>query len=542
MKQKILREFALINESTDAQFGSLQKQVASLAKKQIDQVNKSEKEFMESKNRSIDGIESLKTSFSQKPDVDKDDLFLFSTAPQRETFNAQIALLEGASKGLEALHNLQNVANSVKAQAEQEEKSLEEFIIFVRIRDVKNEKSLTRLASELLETQVEDFAKGANITVEEARANGQEIFLSPLKRIIKIEVFGTYASLYKGATYERLKKMSVVLDKHGIKNRIASKSVMECVEKDKTVESCLTKTDNVMPKTKKEIEKKFKLQRTLKSLGIFLAVLIAFFCVSGMDAIEEFISKSAFLKEYEEMILTLIYPAMLVLIIASIVSRSTVNKKEQRVQEKYQQYCIQLIEEYLENHYYKLLFDLTNDYYQSYKDHYFEKRKNLVKQMYDFQKYILEEMDNCVQLFVKCFAPCLPNGLLDNERLLNTIIRVMREGRASEYKEARARAEEIMEREDNARRQEEYYRDRAEKDEAQREAVLDSQRNMERYAAEQARAAQRAAEAQARVAEAQERAAEYAKDAAKNSEKMLDIERDREIREKDEYWRRKTNT
>lgn len=214
---------------------------------------------------------------------------------------------------------------------------------------------------------------------------------------------------------------------------------------------------------------------------------------------------------------------MLGFLVCAIILRGMVNKEKKNELEKCRKYCNKLCVEYFKK-YWRLLAELSNEYYKLCEIDYFEKSEQTIKEMLQFKAYLEEEAENIKLLIADCFNNRMPNGLIENELLLDTIVKVMEECRASEYKEARTIAENLIEKEQIMRQQTEYLADKARKDNKHRQAVMNSQLRMEKHAEEQAEAARRSAEAASRAAAAQEKAATYAKDAAESSQKLLDLE------------------
>ncbi len=534
-KSAVLKKYKQIGKDLEGQRSVLKKEVNELAKKNIEQTKSDDESFYSNKQKSLENIDRIKNALVEKKrlleesNINKDDVFLFSNAPQKETYNLQLQILRSVSSGLKTAQAVKERAEGEETFAKNRRKKINEFYFFVKIKDVKKIKNLSKILEDIFKLDLDYYVKYDNIPIENIKAGKDDLMSFNRKYLIKIqeipkdkEMVG-YASFLRNTRYTYCQKLSEIFNKYGIENFIISEKVMEKIDANKVVDSNLTQCSKIENEAKKSIEKEYKAKKIIRNLLLFLAIAVIVVCVPGMDGIEKMIENSESLKPYYDIIMTAIYPVLLGTLVFTITFRCMVNTEKKNELEKCQKYCDGLFGEYFKK-YYKLLVKLSNEYYAVCKTDYFEKSEQMIKEMLQFKAFLVEESENIKLLLSACFKNSMPNGLIENELLLDTIVKVMEEGRASEYKEARTIAEGLIEKEQIMRQQTEYLVDKARKDDEHRKAVMNSQLRMEKHAEEQAEAARRSAEAASRAAEAQEKAAAYAKNTAESSQKLLDLE------------------
>ncbi len=557
-KSAVLKKYKQINKDLEGQRSNLKQSVSELATKNIEETKTNEDSFYSNKQKAFENTNRIKSALIEKKrlleesNISTDNVFLFSEAPRKETYNLQLQILKAVSSGLKTVQTIKERAEAEETFAENRRKKLDEFSLFVKQKEIKKIKDKSKILSDIFVAE-EDYCNDlfelssiANSSEKDKLSAKNEIDKVKLMKDIKAKLMPLYRDAFKnvenwndtkgfvtfivGITYRRCKKLSEVFNKYGIENYIISNNVKDIVDNNDNNENVnviyekrFFKTVEIRNAAKKSIEKEYKVKKVFRNLLLFLAIALIVFCVPNMHVIEETIANNEFLNQYADVIMTAIYPTMLGFLVFTIILRGMLNTEKKYELEKCHKYCNVLCAEYFKK-YYKLLAELSNEYYELCKTDHFEKSERMIKEMLQFKAIFEEESEKVRQLLVDCFKNSMPNGLIENELLIDTIVKAMEEGRATEYKEARTIAESIIEKEQIMRQQTEYLVDKARKDDEHRRAVMNSQLRMEKHAEEQAEAARRSAEAASRAAAAQEKAATYAKDAAESSQKLLDLE------------------
>lgn len=534
-KSAILKRYGYISEDLEDQYDVIKQEVGKIVSKNIKEIKTNEESFYSNKKDAIKSIERLKDTLLEKKhsfeenNISNDTVFLFSEASQKETYNRQLQILKSASDGLKTVQTIKHHAESEGTFIKNRRKEISEFNFLVKIKDVKKLKDISKILEDIFKLDIEYYVKYDNISIENVKSAKDDLMSMQRKVLEQIQKFpqeqeiAVFASFMRNTRYSYCQSLSEIFNKYDIENCIHSTNVDELFENNKVVNANFTQCSKIENDAQKSIRKRYGVKKFFRKLFLFLAIALACVCVMGGDAIEKLITQNVFLSQYEDVILSAMYPALIANIIMMIILRCHINTEKKLELSKCQKYCDELCTEYFKK-FHKLQSELSGEYYELCKNDYFEKSEQMIQEMSQFKVYLEEEAEKVKQLLVTCFTNSMPNGLLERERLLDTIIRVMEQGRATEYKEARVIAEGILENERIRRQQTEYLTDKARKDEEHRRAVMDSQLRMEKHAEEQAEAARRSAEAASRAAEAQEKAASYAKDTAESSQKLLDLE------------------
>jgi|GEM_PF-3322012 len=489
-------------------------------------------------------IKTVSADVFYELNIKKEDLFLFDQGLDKNmVYKTQLLVLEHADKCIESINALIQLKNMVDGGIKQFKEPLTEFCIYISPRDLSKSEQITDIINELTNETLPDLAETLEMREEEILPTARDTITKQINIAKKLtdELYVPFDSATRG----QLLKAKKVFDKYKISNHITH-TVTDNVIKDQKVLNALH--DSSIPEIKKRKEQALK-KTTEKKLMVKTIVRILTVVLYIVSFGVLILFDDALAKGWPDVAPTVfalstfvVCPA--VFIITGIFG-GKIKRKERQELKKLSEEMKRKVEEY-DKKYYDMFFDVADDYYERTKEGYFDKQELLVKTMREVKRQIQSAIENLQKGFRENSKKYLPDGLIDNPRVLKTVIEVMKEGRASEYKAARSIAADIIEAEDRRDRETRYLADKAAKDEIHRRKVLASQARAESAAKEQAAAARRAAEAQERAAVAMlnsQRSAEgYAKEQAESMQKLLEIEKNREIREEEMYWRNKTNT
>lgn len=164
----------------------------------------------------IDKIKQMmsgKKSIIEKENLDKDSLFLFSTAPAKITYDAQLSVLKMASTGLDSAQSINDAALRIKYRDENLHTLSNRFSLYVKTESVNRKyKEAEKILNDVF--GIEEYHLVYNLE----------------KHISGFDLYITNMSFFK------CQKISEGFSKCGIENYMVANEIKEIVDENKNID------------------------------------------------------------------------------------------------------------------------------------------------------------------------------------------------------------------------------------------------------------------------------------------------------------------
>lgn len=465
-KSRVICQYEQLEAELNNQRPALKRAIADIAEKNIKETKIDNASFYTNKESIRENVEKLKYALRESEmikkleenNITKNDVFLFSKVSEDITYDLQLSILEGTYTALTAIDAITKGAEGEETFTQNRREKIDEFCLFVDSDDIIRLRDKNAIVNDLFTADLEYHEQylGLSVTdpskIDEIKSNLIKLYKDSIKNIEFLAEYEYYLDdndiPFKhlwNITYQRCKKLSTVFNKYGIKNYIIAKSVQNAVDSNKEInhDVVYNKKHMIKETIPASVKQKYSIKETLQTFLLIFAIAIVALCLPCMDGIEELLQNSEILNPYADMILCIIYPLMLINLIAAIVLRAITNTQKMREESKETELCSTLWDKF-DKKYYGMISDLSEEYYMLCKKDYFDSSENLIAEMLQLKNLLNAEALNCRQLLAERFNNYLPEGLLENKQLLELIIKFMKEGRARCYKEARNLAKNII--------------------------------------------------------------------------------------------------
>ncbi len=477
-----------------------------------------------------EGNKKYKEITEYNPGIDKESLFLFSSdMAEKDRYNLQKKTLENAAACIKERTTGCECFSNIESQYEEVKDNLFDVVVIGQtfkknIPYLREELSKIILREKMTEEEIENQPERAEeIFLELKETVGKKVLdnivLSTLDAKPQTK---SYILMCEDVLFDTALKCVKILETNGVKCGIIHHKINKIVTEDKEINIIREKSLKNLKENKDKVAKKVKKKRKALILIAVLIAVVSYALMSFLAGQSDMLASSDI-----GVAIHILFAISGICFISGLAnSKRKIERQCEAIDAIWISECLALtlcVQE-------ELIIKLTSFYYEKCRAGFLFELDKMLQEIKLRYNACLRERENCFENYRQNSKKFLPDGLLDNPILLVNIIKVMEDGLASDYKQARIVAEDRIGRERTINIQRQYFNEKSKQDEIWREENEESQRRIEEYTREQAEYAER-------MALSQENAERYAKQAAESMGKIEQIERDREIREKEEYWR-----
>lgn len=459
-KLGVLEKYGQLEDELNRQHSVLKRTINDIAEKNIKDEKVDDASFYTNKKSTLENVEKIKYALRESEifkkleenNINKNDVFLFSKVAEDVTYDLQLSILSSASTALGAVDALNERAEGEESFAQKRREKIDEFCLYVNAVDIANLQNKNDIINDIFAADSKYFEQYLSVPIEkidDSKSDLLKLYRNALKNIEDYSEIDPddipFAGFIFNIAYYRCKKISDVFSKYGIRNYVIAKNVQNAAVANKSVGDIINnKRRKIKEEIPSSIQQKFKIKEIMRTIRLILAITIVVICMPYMDEIKKLLQRNEVLNVYADTILNVLCPLLLANLVIAIILRAITNKQKESAENKEFELWYDLSNEFFDKKYYKMISSLTNDYYALCKKDYFDKSEKMIVEMSQLKTLLKEEVANCSQLIFNLYNNYLPDGLLENKCLLELIIKIMREGKANNYKEARNLAEKIM--------------------------------------------------------------------------------------------------